>query len=78
MNKEELLEVKKYLGANLINTIFLNPDDISYEELMVWNDLSYDKKWDHIPDNLYFTGGTILDIDPICVLTVEKIFSTIT
>lgn len=61
MNKKEIEDVKRYLGANLISTVFFSPENIEYDILLVWNDLPYEDKWNHVPEDLIFTGGTITD-----------------
>lgn len=75
MNNEELRKIQSFLGANLINIIFINPENISYEEVLVWNDLSYDDKWDNIPDGLVFTGGALTDIDFLPLFNVNFPFN---
>ena len=74
MNNEELLNVKKYLGANLISLVLEKPEKASYEDIMVWCDLPYEKKWKHVPKGLTFTGESLIDVSLNEILTNSKYY----
>jgi hypothetical protein len=61
MNIQEFEEVRKYLSVNNIEVFIDNAKNISYEEVMVWNDLTLSEKYNYAPKGLTFTGKAITD-----------------